>query len=238
MLTWWKQAIRLTGAGLLVLGSFTLMPPTASAAVQCTAAAAAGIDWTECDKKLIILSGSDFSGAILFGTDFTTTDLRDTNLEKANLEKATLVRSSLAGARAAGAKFDRIEAYRTNFSGMDAAGATFASGEMQRSNFANAVLTGVDFTKAELGRADFTGADITGTKFSLANLARANFSGAKFSGPIEFGGSFFFLTRIEGMDLSAATGLQQWQVDMSCGDDKTKLPSGLNPATTWPCPRD
>ena len=33
-----------------------------------------------------------------------------------------------------------------------------------------------------------------------------------------------FLTRIEGLDLSAATGLAQWQIDMSCGDGNTKLP--------------
>ncbi len=98
---------------------------------------------------------------------------------------------------------------------------------MQRSNFTGAVLVNVDFTKAELGRADFTDADITGTKFSLANLARADFTKAKFTGPIDFANSFFFLTRIEGIDLSAASGLAQWQVDMSCGDDKTKLPGGL-----------
>ena len=117
-------------------------------------------------------------------------------------------------------------------------GATFASAEMQRSNFANAVLVNVDFTKAELGRADFTGADITGTKFALANLARADFSKAKFSAPIDFANSFLYLTRIEGLDLSAATGLAQWQVDMSCGDGNTRLPSGLVASASWPCDFD
>lgn len=235
-----KQSIRgrrLVQAGLAALAT-TLFLPTAASAVDCTASAGPGVDWTDCDKKLIILSGTDFSGATLINTNFTTTDLRDTNLEKADLEKATLVRASLAGSKAAGAKFDRVEGYRTNFSGMDGAGASFSSAEVQRSNFANAVLTGVNFTKAELGRADFTGADITGTSFALANLARANLAGAKFSGPIDFTSAFFFLTRIEGLDLSAATGMQQWQVDMSCGDDKTKLPSGLTAAAGWPCNSD
>lgn len=224
-------------SAILALGIQGLALTVATAA-SCTASAAPGVDWSECDKKVIILSGSDLKGATLFGTDFTSTDLRDTNLMTANLEKATLVRASLAGAKASGAKFDRIEAYRTNFSGIDARNSTFASGEMQRSNFTNAMLTNVDFTKAELGRADFTDADIGGAKFSLANLARADFSKAKFGAPIDLAGSFLFLTRIEGIDLSSATGLQQWQIDMACGDGDTKLPEGLNAAANWPCKFD
>jgi uncharacterized protein YjbI with pentapeptide repeats len=233
-----QPAVR--GLGLAsVFAAFSLFSPgTALAKPNCSAQAAPGVDWTECDKKLIILSGSDLNGANLTGTDFTSTDLRNSNLLAANFEKATLVRASLAGAKADGAKFDRIEAYRTNFSGMTAQGAVFASAEMQRSNFTGAILVNVDFTKAELGRADFAEADITGTKFSLANLARADFTKAKFTGPIDFANSFFFLTRIEGIDLTAASGLAQWQVDMSCGDDQTKLPGGLTAPKTWPCQFD
>lgn len=210
----------------------------AAASPDCQSDPVAGIDWQECDKKLLILSGNDLSGANLFGVDFTSTDLRDTNLLAANLEKATLVRASLAGSNAKGAKFDRIEAYRTNFSGMDAQGAVFAGAEMQRSNFKDANLTDVDFTKSELGRAQFDGATITGTKFPLANLARADFRTAKFTGPIDFNGAFFFLARLEGVDLSAATGLAQWQIDMACGDDKTVLPAGLQAPASWPCKFD
>ena len=221
------------------VGAFlAFLPAIASAAPNCSASAAPGVDWTDCDKKIIVLSGSDFSGAILVGADFTSTDLRDTNLMTANLEKAALVRASLAGSQAAGAKFDRIEAYRTNFSGINAKGATFASAEMQRSNFTNAVLVDADFTKADLARADFTGADITGAKFAFANLARADLSKAKFSGSLDFANAFLFLTRIEGVDLSAATGLMQWQIDMSCGDGDTKLPDGLKASPSWPCQFD
>lgn len=230
--------LRSAGLAAIVLAGLSLFLSGTASAANCSASAAPGVDWTDCAKKVIILSGSDLNGATLVGVDFTSTDLRDTNLMAANLEKATLVRASLAGSKAEGAKFDRIEAYRTNFSGMRAQGATFASAEMQRSNFTDAVLVNVDFTKAELGRADFTGADITGTRFALANLARADLSKAKFTGPIDFADSFFFLTRIEGVDLSAATGLAQWQIDMSCGDANTRLPSGLAVPATWPCQFD
>jgi len=214
------------------------LPGPASAKPDCSADAAPGVDWTDCDKKIIVLSGSDFGAATLVGTDFTSTDLRDSNFMTANLEKAALVRASLAGSHAEGAKFDRIEAYRTNFSGINAKGATFSSAEMQRSNFANAVLVGVNFTKADLARADFTGADISGAKFAFANLARADLTGAQFSAPLDFATAFLFLTRIEGLDLSAATGLAQWQIDVSCGDANTKLPAGLKPSSAWPCEFD
>ncbi|MCX7303022.1 MAG: pentapeptide repeat-containing protein [Hyphomicrobiales bacterium] len=221
-----------------LIAAFSALAPGVASAADCSASAGPGVDWTGCDKKIIIMSGSDLSGATLVETNFASTDLRDSNLLAANFEKATLVRASLARSKADGAKFDRIEAYRTNFSEIMASGATFASAEMQRSNFTGAKLDNVDFTKAELGRADFTDADISGAKFALANLARADFSKAKFSAPLDFAGSFFFLTRIEGVDLSTATGLAQWQVDMACGNGETKLPAGLTAGPNWPCAFD
>lgn len=209
-----------------------------AAAADCRSDAEQGVDWTDCDKHLLILSGSTLSGAILTGVDFTSTDLRESNLLTANFEKAKLVRASLADSDAKGANFSRIEGYRTDFSRIDAQGAKFRSAEMQRSNFTGAKLSNVDFTKAELGRADFTDADISGSQFALTNLARADFRAAHFTAPIDFENSFFFLTRIDGVDLSKATGLTQWQIDMSCGDDKTVLPTGLTHGKLWPCQFD
>ena len=206
-----------------------------AAAANCKAEPAPNVDWQECSKDRLMLGGSDLTGANLAGADFNYTDFRGTNLTGANLEKATLVRASLAGAAADKANFAKIEAYRTSFAGISAQGASFASAEIQRADFSSANLTGVDFEKAELGRANFTKATITGTSFPYANLSRADFQGAIFKGPIDFKMAFPFLTRIEGLDLSAATGLQQWQVDLTCGDANTKLPQGLKAPKTWPC---
>lgn len=208
------------------------------AAGDCSRQAAPGIDWQECEKRLLMLGGTDFRDAKLFGTDFTATDLRKTNLPGANLEKAKLVRASLAGAKAKGARFARIEAYRTDFSGITADDASFEGAELQRSNFEKASLSKADFTKADLGRSQFHGAELGHSRFSLANVSRADFRGATFSGPVDFDKAFFFLARIEGADLSAATGLVQWQLDMACGDDKTTLPPGLSKPAQWPCKFD
>ena len=226
-----KKSILMPLALVALLG-FAASPARAD---DCRSAAAPGIDWQNCDKKLLMLGGSDLTEAKLAGADFSTTDLGNANLTKANLEKTRLIRASLAGSTATGARFARVEAYRTDFSGIEAKAASFESAELQRSNFKKASLSNVNFTKADLGRSQFDGAELGGSRFSLANLARADFRGATFSAPVDFDRAFFFLTRIEGVDLSAATGLVQWQLDMACGNDETALPAGLTKPAQWPC---
>lgn len=205
------------------------------AAAACKSGPAPGVDWHDCDKNMLLFGGSDLSGANLSDGNFTSTDFREANLSGANLEKATLVRASLAGATADKANFARIEAYRADFTGVSAVEASFTNAELQRAEFSKADLTSADFEKAELSRVNFAGATITGTRFSLANLSRADFQGAVFQGPIDFEDAFLYLTRFDGMDLSAATGLTQAQLDLTCGNADTKLPAGLTAPKTWPC---
>lgn len=216
-------------------------PPAAVApamAADCRSQPAPGADWQDCNKSNIVIRGADLSGANLTGTDLSMTDLRSTTLKGAKLHKATLVRSSLAGADATGSDFSRVEAYRTSFAGIVAPGTTFASAELQRADFKGADLTNADFGKAELGRAEFEGAAIGGVTFAYANLSRAQFADVTLGAPVDFTGAFMFLTRIEGVDLSTATGLAQAQVDLACGDGTTRLPAGLAAPSTWPCTFD
>lgn len=215
-----------------------MMPAAHSQAASCRAEASAEVDWRECNKRLLMLGGSVLDGADLRGTDFTYTDLRGSSFNKANMEKAKLIRSSLASSQLQDSNMTKVEAYRSDFSDANAENARFDNAEMQRANFQNAKLVNTNFTKAELGRADFEGAMLTGTKFTMANLSRARFEGATFTGPIDFENAFLLLTRIEGLDLSTATGIDQKQIDIACGDAKTKLPQGLTTPTEWPCPED
>ncbi|KJF71235.1 pentapeptide repeat-containing protein [Agrobacterium arsenijevicii] len=222
-------------AGVVVAASLSGGPLMAA---SCRADAMAGIDWRECNKRLLMLGGSNLDAAMLYGTDFTYTDLRGSSFKGANLEKAKLIRAALGEANLQGANLTKVEAYRSDFTAADATSAKFNNAEMQRTNFTKAKLDGADFTKAELGRADFHDASLSGSKFSLTNLSRASFAGANFGGPVDFANAFLLLTRIEGVDLSAATGLEQKQIDIACGDAKTKLPSGLTTPAAWPCPED
>jgi uncharacterized protein YjbI with pentapeptide repeats len=223
-------------AALAALALFSSVP--GAHAANCRAMAAPSVDWEECDKSKLVLPGSNLDHAKLFGTDLSYTDLRHSSFSGATLEKATLIRSSLAGSKAEKANFSRIEGYRTIFTEVSAPQASFVSAELQRADFSDADLTGADFEKAELGRAILANATITGSRFAMANLSRVHLNQAKFEGPIDYSGAFLFLTRIEGMDLSQATGLQQWQIEQACGDASTKLPAGLQTPPGWPCSPD
>ncbi|MFZ1815374.1 MAG: pentapeptide repeat-containing protein [Rhizobiaceae bacterium] len=229
-----SNKIRRSSPVFLAFLALALGTPQVQAA-QCDHGAEAGVDWSGCRKRNLLLDGSNLAGAQLGEADFTSTDLRNSSVEKANLSKAALVRSMFDNSRAMGANFEKAVGFRTSFAGTDLSGATFIKSEMQRADFTKANLAGVDFKKSELGRAIFTGANIEGTSFSFANLARADLRGATFHSPIDFTGAYFYLTRIENVDLSEATGISQWQADMSCGDSNTKLPADITTPQTWPC---
>jgi uncharacterized protein YjbI with pentapeptide repeats len=225
-------------AVVLASAAVTLAGHHRASAADCDSMASPKLNWSECRKNNIILQGSDLEGANLAGTHFDSTDLSNTNLKDADLEKATMVRTWLTDSHAEGANFSRIEAYRSSFTGVSASGATFTNAELERADFSSAKLERASFEKAELGRANFDKADLTGTSFALANLSRANLGSATFNGPIGFAKAFMYLTRIEGMDLSNATNLEQSQIDLACGDKSTKLPAGLKMPASWPCPPD
>jgi uncharacterized protein YjbI with pentapeptide repeats len=217
-------------------GLFVLVPSKPSGAVgKCKSEASQGVDWSECKKRLLMLNGSVFDNANLSAVDFSMTDLSGSSMKGANLTKASLVRASLARIDATGANFEKAEGYRADFSGIRADKASFHSAEVQRANFTGAQLKGVDFVKAELGRVIFYKALIGDTRFSMTNLSRATFHNATFDGPVDFDNAFMFLTRIEGLDLTQATGLKQEQIALACGDENTKLPAGLSLPPTWPC---
>jgi uncharacterized protein YjbI with pentapeptide repeats len=235
-----KNLSRIAGSGLVValIAAAAAVSGGHVMAADCHDTPNAGVDWSECTKKNLMLEGSDFEKASLAGTDLSQTSLKNANLASANLEKATLIRAWLEGAKADEARFDKIEAYRVVFQNASAQRASFISAELQRADFTGAQLSGANFEKAELGRATFETAVLTGARFALANLSRADLSGARFEGSIDFDRAFMFLTRIEGLDLSAATGLQQSQIELACGDTSTKLPSGLSMPKNWPCATD
>lgn len=207
-------------------------------AADCRADPAPQIDWSNCAKKNLVLSGSDFSAANFRDTDLSFTDMRDTNLTGAVLEKATLIRTWFTGARLEKANFARVEAYRSTLENVAAQGASFASAELQRATFNGADLRYASFDKADLSRVSFDDAVLSGASFAYANLSRADLSKARVEGTIGLDRAFMLLTRIEGLDLSRATGLDQSQIEIACGDTETRLPKGLTAPATWPCPKD
>ena len=209
-----------------------------SAFAGCSDSAVPGVDWSDCRKRNLIMSGSDLSDANLVGADMSSSDLRDTNLTNANVTKANLVRASLKGAKAKGADFSRILASRSDLSNSDFTDANFSKAETSRVNFSGSAFNGADMSKAEFARADFTDSDISGVNFDFSNLARADLRGARFEDAPSFNNTFMYQTRLEGLDLSKAEELQQWQVSLACGDEDTILPQGIERPDNWPCADD
>lgn len=232
-----KNGLRRTapGAGALALCAMLATQPVPVSAADCGASPTAGVDWQDCRKRNLILEGSDLSSARLDEADFSSTDLRGTKLDSANFTKAALARAMLDDSAAQNTIFEKALGYRTSFVNTNLTNANFSKSEMHRADFTDAILTDADFEKSELGRVNFSGADINGTNFPYANLSRADFRNAEFDTSIDFTGAFLYLTRFEGVDLSKAVGLAQWQVDMICGDANTKLPEGISPGPEWPC---
>ena len=211
---------------------------TGSAYAGCSDTAAAGVDWSDCRKRNLIMSGSDFSGSNLSGADLSSSDLREANFTNANLSKANLVRASLKGVSATNSDFSRILASRSNFSNGDFTNADFSKAETSRVDFSSSTFTSADMSKAEFARANFSGSQMSGVNFDFSNLARADLRGITYDKAPSFKNSFLYQTRLEGLDLSGSTELQVWQINLACGDENTVLPSGMERPETWPCSDD
>lgn len=130
--------------------------------------------------------------------------------------------------------------------GVDLSGLTFVNADFSGVNFKDTnmnciTLRGVDLSGASLegatligGRFDYAGG--RGVDFSNAKLGRADFKDAEFGKSIRTAGPDFsrFAVNLSGVILTSAQNLEQDQVDLAQGDEKTVLPSGLKRPVHWP----
>lgn len=100
-----------------------------------------------------------------------------------------------------------------NLAGADLTNTCVKEHDLHGANFdgANATLMCMSF-------ANFTNASFRGTELSGANLAGAKLDGADLTG------AKTSITSFLGTDLTKVIGLTQQQLDVACGDAKTKLP--------------
>jgi len=70
-----------------------------------------------------------------------------------------------------------------------------------------------------------------------ATLPRSIFHGANLTG-VSFKRAYLYWARFEGTDLSVVKDLTQEQLDITCGDQMTKLPPSLSVPKSWPCGED
>jgi hypothetical protein len=81
---------------------------------------------------------------------------------------------------------------------------------------------------------------IEGSFDGFAEAACRCYYAARMGAPSVPPGRYFRMHLVgyfEGADLSQAEDLIQQQIEITCGDDMTKLPGNLQRPTTWPCAR-
>lgn len=222
----------LVGLGIQNIPSFSIV---SSAHASCDETAAPGVNWQNCRKRNLILDGFDFSGSNFTRTDLSASDLRNTTLNNTIFNKTNLVRASLAGSVAQNANFKGVIASRTDFSMGNFDGADFSKAEISRSNFAKSSLKNTQMSKGDFSRGNFTNADLSNADLSFSNISRANFENVTFSEIFNLEGAYTYRTVFSGLDLSKSKQLEQWQLNLACGNDKTILPEGLTKPDSWPC---
>ena len=70
--------------------AFLLFVPVDPAMAGCSDYPGAGVDWSGCRKRNVILSGEDFSKAQLKKADLTGSDLRESRFDEANFSRSML----------------------------------------------------------------------------------------------------------------------------------------------------
>jgi uncharacterized protein YjbI with pentapeptide repeats len=116
-----------------------------------------------------------------------------------------------------------------------------------RANFCEADLEGANLNEAMLAGANFAKAELHNAQLKEANLTRANFSEAQLHGAIlddamlhlailhkavlqgaSLKNAMLYQANLQGADLRNVKGLTQYQINMACMDQHTKLPRGLS----------
>jgi len=106
--------------------------------------------------------------------------------------------------------------------GCDLKGADLTNTCVKEHDLRGADFTGANATLMCMSFANFTGVSFRGTELSGANMAGAKMDGADMTG------AKTSITSFLGTDLRRVKGLTQKQMDVACGDTKTRLPAGLH----------
>jgi uncharacterized protein YjbI with pentapeptide repeats len=200
----------------------------------CDDVPAAKVDWSGCTKqglmlRKLALPGARFDRSTLVAVNFDASDLRH-----ATFTYAELSRSSFRDAVMDGANLQKIVAVRSNFGRAQLARADLEKAELHRCVLSNAVLWRANLSRGDFGRSTFDRADLRDANLAYSSFSRASFREARLAGA-DFSQAFLFGARFEATDLAAVKGLVQAQIDVACGDAKTKLPAALAAPASWPC---
>ncbi|MGP9822400.1 pentapeptide repeat-containing protein [Salinarimonas sp. NSM] len=152
------------------------------------------------------LAGVDLSGARLEGANLSGSTLEGAILSRTNLISANL---SLTSAEGADFSYSRLD------------GASLSWARLSAAEFPSAEMVDVSLTGARLNEANLSLARLSGSDLLYADLGGANLSFAALDDAV------MLFTRLDGASLHSVSGLTQEQLEMTLGNDATKLPDGL-----------
>ena len=204
------------------------------AEADCFDRRAPGMDWSGCTKTNKMLHDSDFSGSRFDDAILSLSGFDNSKFKGASLVKADMTRASARNTYFEDADLSKSVGYRADFDRATLKNSIMTKSEFFRASFREANISGVDWSKSELGRVDFSAARLDKVNFRFSNLSRVVFTDARLV-EVNFYGAYTYLTHFEGVDLSRVENLSQLQIDLSCGDLKTRLPEGRWVPDTWPC---
>jgi uncharacterized protein YjbI with pentapeptide repeats len=154
-----------------------------------------------------LMADSDFNMACLRKANLSGADLSRVRLNRSGLEDALLIDSRINSAEASDlclrkARLQGLEAHEATLQGSDASGADltgailvgadWSAGRFDGANLTQAVLADANFRDSSMVRAMLDGADLSGADFSCTDLTGATVNQR---------------TRVDGLDLRGATGL-------------------------------
>ncbi len=118
-------------------------PPPDGPDMDCSAAPAPGVNWSNCQLQGMRLEGADLNGAYIRNANIAGSDLRGASLEGADLAYSNISLSHLQ---------------RANLRGVNMVGANLQGSKLNGANLSEADLSYVDFLAAELSGANLQGA--------------------------------------------------------------------------------
>lgn len=203
------------------------LPMALSAALLATPASAQ----IRVDARIQMSSGS-CAGCDLSNKSMNGVQLRDANLSGSLFNNSNLSGGSLDGSDLSGAQFRRALMYRVNGEGVTLRRAVLEDATLTEANLSNSKLAKANLSRANLTRAVFSNTDFEGAQFDEANLTAAQFQNGQFQNA-RFTGTILLDANLEnanfsGADMSTVQGLKQAQLDVACGDERTRLPVGLS----------
>lgn len=184
------------------------------------------------DARIQMSSGSSCSGCDLSNKAMNGVRLNNANLSGSIFNNSNLSGGSLDGSNLSGAHFRAALMYRVKGDSVNMLRAILEDATLTEAHLTHAKLAEARLSRANLSRAVFTDTNFKGAQFDQANLTGADFKSSQFQNA-QFGAATLIDATFENADFSGADmfnveGLKQAQLDVACGDEKTRLPFGLS----------